>query len=87
MSGSGERRAEKGVLLVALLVAFAGCGDSHSLRPDPGGDTRQTVYADRDGDGVLEVHAGERPVARTELAPASALGPELPPNAPSMSPP
>jgi 3',5'-cyclic AMP phosphodiesterase CpdA len=64
--------------LVALAVAGVAIarsdGSSQARRPAADGSTLKSTWADRDGNGTLEVGPGEPMLDRTELAPASPAG-------------
>ncbi len=64
------------VAILAMALAATGCG-SAARAPDPGGSTLRSTYADREGDGVLAVAAGEPLRDRTPLGPRGETGSEL----------
>jgi 3',5'-cyclic AMP phosphodiesterase CpdA len=72
------RRALLAGLGVVLLVLLAVAAVVAGTRPaDPPPAAAGGAYVDRDGNGVLERGPRERPVDRTELAPAVAGGREI----------
>lgn len=61
-------------LVVALVLALAGCGGERSGSAAPTASTQQATLTDPDGNGVLNRTAGEPLRDHTDLAPASRPG-------------
>jgi hypothetical protein len=62
---------------IALALLAGGCGGTAARHPDPGGSTLRSTWIDPQGDGSLQVGAGEPLRDRDELGSVQPVGPEL----------
>jgi hypothetical protein len=64
-------------LTIAIALLASGCGGTAARQPDADGSTLRSTWVDPQGDGSLQVGAGEPLRDRVELGSVRSAGPEL----------